>query len=195
MTIPEEMLPILTDELVDKLMQLKPSQVRGIARIIAAGYVTERPACPRYLLTGDDPICSMTVFYRTGKWNEEKQIWDVSPGWMRQPAFVEALNMAKRLALRFNTDEEFAVVREANRRARLAAAEVMSEMISLAKPKPMLVLDEDEGGEDKPLKVDRKSQVAAATLVLKYANLDAVQVDDTGENPEMDWWEAAEEDE
>lgn len=205
MRLPDELIPLQTDDLIAKLSQLTQQQVNGIARIVASGYLTETPICPRDLLVGDNPICSPQMFYRPGRWSDDDQRWQISPGWTRQPAFIEALALAKRLALRYSTDEEYTAIRTASRHARMASPNIMQEMIAIARGIPTIVsipsADHTESTEstestDKDafsVEIDRKSQVTAATLVLKHATLDAIPSDD-GDNPEADWWKAAEED-
>lgn len=195
MRLPDDLTHLQTDELVAKLARLTQRQVDGIARIIAAGYHTEAIVCPRALTEGDDRICDGSMMYRAGKWDEEKQRWRISPGWSRQPAFMEALNLAKRLALRYNVDEEFIAIRQANRRARLSSPDIMTELVRIARNLPASIpsVPSTESIPSTPTDIAPRDQIAAAALVLKHAALDAIP-DDDADNPEADWWKAAEDD-
>lgn len=202
MRLPDELAHLQNDDLVAKLSRLTVNQVRGIAAIIASGYHTEAIICPRHLLFGEERICTTEMMYRAGKWSEERQAYTVTPGWSRQPAFMEALNLAKRLALRYDVDEEFIAVRQTNRRARLASPDIMQEMIRIARDQPSISSISSTDAGPIQIVVDNsidanpitpRDQIAAATLVLKHAALDAIP-DDDGDNPEADWWKAAEED-
>ena len=135
------------------------------------------------------------MMYRAGKWDEEKQRWRISPGWSRQPAFMEALNLAKRLALRYNVDEEFIAIRQANRRARLSSPDIMTELVRIARNLPASIpsVPSTESIPSTPTDIAPRDQIAAAALVLKHAALDAIP-DDDADNPEADWWKAAEDD-
>lgn len=176
MRLPDELVHLQTDDLNAKLARLTPRQVTAIARIVASGYLTESPLCPHSLLTGDDPICTPEMFYRTGRYDETAQRWTQSPGWSRQPAFMEALGTAKRLAMRYNTDEEYIALRMTTRFARIASPNVMEDQIQIAR---------SPGS-------DNKDRTAAAKLVLQYAAPDTI-ADTDHDNPEADWWKAAEE--
>ena len=189
MRIPDELVHLQTDELVAKLSHLTVNQVRGIAAIVAAGYLTEAIICPRDLLFGEGRICTSDMMYRAGKWSEERQAYTVTPGWSRQPAFMEALNLAKRLALRYNVDEQYIAVRSTSRIAQMASPEIMQEMIHIARN----LLPPSASTSPTPTDLPPRDRIAAATLVLKYAALDAMP-DDDGDNPEADWWKAAEDD-
>jgi len=205
MRVPDELAHLQNDELVAKLTRLTNNQVRGIAAIVASGYTTEAIICPRHLLHGDDKICSSDMMYRAGRYNDEEQRWTLSPGWSRQPAFMDALNLAKRLALRYDIDDEYVAIRQTNRRARMASPDIMQEMIRIALARPSMPftssMSPTESGQIQ-IVVDNtidanpatpRDQVAAATLILKHAGLDAIP-DDDGDNPEADWWKAAEDD-
>lgn len=187
MRMPDDLAHLQNDELVTRLGRLTQQQINGIARIIAAGYVTEAYICPRHLLYGAGRICNSEMMYRTGKWDDERQRWRVSPGWARQPAFLEALNLAKQLARRYNVDEEYTAIAQANRNARLASPTIMQEMIAIARG---LAFTESTVV---PVDIAHRDRITAATLVLRYAALDAIP-DDDHDNPEADWWHAAEED-
>lgn len=164
----------ITHELAELLGALTPQQRAGIARIVSHHYIENRPLAE--LFRGDDRVCSEIIYYRRGTVDPEtgkpKRV-----GWSHQPAFTQALAMAARLALQARQIEETQAVREAVRRARLAAAPVVGQLTRLA------------------LQADRDAdKIAASKQVLDIA-IKNTEFGDRPSDGDMadDWWKAAEE--
>ena len=175
--LPDTMAGYMTYELAEQLRGLTPQQRAGIARIVEHVYILNRPMAE--LMTGDNAVVSENVYYRRGVLNEETGQWS-RVGWSHQKAFTEALAHAARLALSAREKEELHAVREAVRRARLAAAPIMGGLVGLAQSS-----EQD------------KDRIAASKMVLDIA-IKHTEFDSTGagtDNEAADWWAAGEEDE
>jgi len=75
--------PWVTDELQALLGQLSAQQAQGIVRVVRAEIKGDSI---NSLLTGPDKICTSTTYYGSGSTHK---------GWLRKPAFVEALKQAR----------------------------------------------------------------------------------------------------
>lgn len=82
---------IMTPELRAMLQELTPLQHEAIARIIEAGHYAQTPAIPGRMMKGRDRVCAAVTFYAP------------RTGWKRQPQFMDALALAKRLAWEYAT--------------------------------------------------------------------------------------------
>ena len=117
----------------------------------------------------------------TGRWLPGHR-----PGWSHQKAFVDALQMAKRLARRLHLQEALAAVNESVRAAQMASPSVMRNMVKLATAQAA-----NKDVELEPvLGIEHKDQVAAAKVVLGYAKPDGAASEE--EDAANDWWSAAE---
>lgn len=172
--IPDAMLGYATYELAQRMTELSAQQRAAIGRIVQHCYLDCQPLAA--LLRGTDKICSETTYYRNGKMDAESGRWLVAPGWTHQPAFTAALEEAARLALQAQTRAELHAAQSAIRRARLAAEDVIYNMVGIVRT-----------GQN-------RDSIAAGRLVLDVAlrGLDAEPSDATGEA--ADWWKAANDD-
>jgi len=127
--VPDSMARYATYELSEHLRQLTPAQRDAIGRIVQHHYIDNRPMAQ--LFTGDGAVCSENTYYKRGFQDRETGEWR-KVGWSHQEAFTEALDMAARLAIQQREGEELAVVRETVRRARLASAPVIGQLIRIA---------------------------------------------------------------
>lgn len=181
---PAVILEIMTEELDAKLRALTARQVQAIWQIIEAGHFVETPIITRKLIYGPAPICTADTFYARGKWSDKQHKWTKPPGWRWQPAFMDALNLAKRLASIKYTSDQLTKARQVSDKALDGAPTVMQHMIDIATDQAI--------GEDG--KYDPRS-VPAAALVFKYAGLDrADALDSPVDSAEADWWRAMEDD-
>lgn len=163
----------LTHELAEGLLLLTAQQREAIARIVDHHYVQNRPLAD--LFRGENPICAEERYYRKGSVNPETGRGR-GVGWSHQAAFVEALAMAARLALQTRQNEETHAVREAVRRARLAASSIVGSMAS-----------------DAVFSAEPVDRARAGKIVLDIA----IKNTEFGERPSDgdladDWWKAAE---
>jgi len=164
-----------TYELSQLLGKLSAAQRGAVARIVEHHYIANRPL--RELFTGENPICSEITYYRRGTVDphtgQAKRV-----GWSHQPDFVAALEMARRLALQTRVNEEAHAVQEAVRRARLAAAPIMTGLVRIAA--------QAEADRDK---------IAASKEVLGIA-LKNTEFGDRPTDGDLadDWWKAVEDD-
>lgn len=182
---PAIMLEIMTEELDAKLRALTPRQVQAIWKIIEAGHYVETPIIPRNLIHGPAPVCSAETFYSRGKWSETQQKWTRMQGWRWQPAFMDALNLAKRLASLKYTSDQLTKARQFSDEALDNAVGILRHMIDVATDQAI--------AEDGKYNKDR---VPAAALVFKYAGLDRGDaLDSPADSAEADWWRAMEDDE
>lgn len=164
----------ITHELAELLGGLTAQQRQAIARIVAHHYVENLPLA--HLFQGEDKICSEALYYRRGKVDPATgQARGV--GWSHQPAFVEALRMAARLALQARVGEETHAVREAVRRARLAASSIVGTLAS------------DAVFSEAP--VDR-TRAGKVLLDIALKNTEFGERPSDGDLAD-DWWKAAEE--
>lgn len=163
-----------TYELSLLLGKLTGPQREAIARIVPHCYVENKPLAA--LLSGENKIVSEATYYRKGTVDPETgQAKNV--GWSHQAAFVEALDMARRLAIATRIGEETHAVQEAVRRARLAAAPIMTGLVRIAAN-----ADAD------------RDRIAASKEVLGIALRDT-QFGDRPTDGDLadDWWRAVEE--
>jgi hypothetical protein len=163
-----------TYELAEALFTLTPDQRRAIARIVEHHYVQNKPLGD--LFVGDNKICSEDAYYRKGRADPDsgrmKRV-----GWSHQPEFASALQMAAGLALRTRQVEETNAVREAVRRARLAASSIVGTIAS-----------------DAVFSVEAADRTRAGKVILDIA----IKNTEFGDRPSDgdladDWWKAAEE--
>ncbi len=186
--LPDAMMRYMTSELAEALAGLSQPQIDAIHRIVASGHLAEEPLAPWRMFTGEDAICSQTTWFKRGIADAETGRWlpGHRPGWSHQKAFVDALQMAKRLARRLHLQEALAAVNESVRAAQMASPSVMRNMVKLATAQAV-----NKDGELEPvLGVEHKDQVAAAKVVLGYAKPDGVASEE--EDAAGDWWAAAE---
>lgn len=173
---------LLDAEFVERLAALSTPQQHAIRAIIQAGHYSDIPPAPTALIrkpNEDKPnaICNAADWWgnprlgKNGKWRRIP--------WTRQPEFMAVLSLAKRraLALLDAVDKE-----NARQTISIAAA---------ASPLAMRVMAGLSAQPDDP-----KHAIAAATLVFKYAGLDARREDDPDNAPtlQINWWSAAEDD-
>jgi hypothetical protein len=195
------MVAYATEGLIEKLIPLTTDQRAAIDRIVDHVYIRNQPIA--HLLTGDDKICTESNYYRNGTMDPATGKWKRKPGWGKDPAFVEALQEAARLALTARTREELTAWAEAKRRARLATPDVVQGMIAIAtgyelqrdaRGRP--VIDHATG----QLAVARrmaedKDAIAAGKALLDYARLDTVAAAGEAEqSEELEWWRATDDD-
>lgn len=171
---PDPMAGYATYELSQILGRLTAAQRGAVARIVEHHYIANRPMAQ--LFQGDGRICTENTYYRRGKIDPETGEAKLV-GWSHQPDFIAALEMARRLALQARINEETSAVQEAVRRARLAAAPVMTGLVRIAA--------QAESDRDK---------IAASKHVLDIA----LKNTEFGDRPSDggladDWWQAAEE--
>lgn len=197
--IPERMVGYATAELVEKLMPLTHNQRVAIDRIVEHHYIANRPMAE--LFRGEDRICREDGYYRRGIIDEETGGWKKRPGWHHDPAFQAALKEAVRLALTARTREELTAWAEAKRRARLAAGDVVGELVAIATGYELqrdrrgrTVIDPATG---KPAVAARgsedKDRIAAGKALLDYGATGLESAEQApADNPEDDWWKAAE---
>lgn len=166
----------MTYELAEALGQLTAQQRKAIARIVDHHFVQNKPMAE--LFRGDDRICAEARYYRRGRVDAETgKASEV--GWSHQKGFTDALAMAARLALQTRVNEETHAVKEAVRRARLAAAPIVAGLVRIAAN-----ADAD------------KDKIAASKEVLGIA-LKNTEFGDRPTDGDLadDWWKAAEGDE
>lgn len=186
--LPDAMLRYMTAELAEALAGLSQPQIDAIHRIVESGYLAEEPLAPWRMVTGDKAICSQTTWFKRGIADAETGRWlpGHRPGWSHQKPFVDALQMAKRLARQMHTQAAMAAVNDGVRAAQLASPAVVRNMVKLATAS---VVDK-EGKSIEVTGIEHKDQVAAAKVVLGYVKPDgATQSDDDAAG---DWWTAAE---
>lgn len=170
--LPDAMLGYATYELAELLGKLNSQQRAAVGRIVEHVYIANRPLSE--LLRGDDKICTESNYYRRGKIDPDTGQLATKPGWVHDPAFVEALSAARRLAIAARTREETTALAEAKRRARLATPGVVDGL--------QRIVERGEKDSDK---------VSASKVILDYAG----QPEGEGVASEAsDWWEAAEDD-
>lgn len=97
--IPDRMVGYATYELTEKLLALSVQQRAAIDRIVQHVYIDNRPLAE--LFRGDDKICAETNYYRRGAIDPETGGWKTKPGWAHDKEFVDALDAAPGLRLRF----------------------------------------------------------------------------------------------
>lgn len=182
----------ITHELAEALGKLTAQQRQAIARIVAHHYIANQPMA--HLFQGDDPICSEVLYYRRGVVDPEtgqaKRV-----GWSHQPAFVEALAMAARLALQARQAEETQAVREAVRRARLAAAPVIGQLAQIALgPGVKKTVNPDGSTTITGKPIEDKDRIAAGKFLVDIA-LKNTEFGDRPADGDLadDWWKAVEE--
>lgn len=195
------MIAYATEGMIEKLLPLTPPQRAAIDRIVDHVYIRNQPIA--HLFQGDDKICTEANYYRNGIMHPDTGQWKRKPGWGKDPAFVEALREAARLALTARTREELTAWAEAKRRARLATPSIVESAIDIvtgttvarAQLTGEILYDPDTG---EPAIVPRsmdKDRVAAAKILLDYARLDAVAgAGEAEESEELDWWRATDDD-
>ena len=172
--IPGRMANYATYELSLLLMALTTQQRAAIDRIVQQIYIDNRPLAE--LFRGDNRICTEAKYYRRGVMDEETGGWRLSPGWHHDKAFQDALKEATRLALAVRTKEELAALATAKRRARLAAGDIVFNLLGIV----------HAGDKD-------SDRVNAGRTLLDYAETDVA--DETGSaatDEASDWWKAAE---
>ena len=170
---PDAMAGYLTYELSQLLGKLTTQQRGAVARIVEHHYIANRPLAE--LFRGENPICAERRYYGQGRVDPETgKAHDV--GWSHQPDFVAALDMARRLALQTRVNEETHAVKEAVRRARLAAAPILSGLVRIAAQ-----ADSD------------RDKIAASKEVLGIA-LKNTEFGDRPADGDLadDWWKAVE---
>ena len=119
----------MTYELAEALGRLTAQQREAIARIVQHHFVDNKPLAA--LFRGENPVCSEPSYYRKGRVDPDSgQLRGA--GWSHQKNFSDALTMAARLALQTRQNEETNAVREAVRRARLAAAPILTGLVRMA---------------------------------------------------------------
>lgn len=185
--LPDAMMRYMTAELAEALAGLSQPQIDAIHRIVSSGHLAEEPLAPWRMFTGEDAICSQTTWFKRGIADTETGRWlpGHRPGWSHQKAFVDALQMAKRLARRLHLQEALAAVNESVRAAQMASPAVVRNMVKLATDRMV-----DKDGKELPVGVEHKDQVAAAKVVLGYAKPDGEASEE--EDAAGDWWAAAE---
>lgn len=186
--LPDAMLRYMTAELAEALAGLSQPQIDAIHRIVASGHLAEEPLAPWRMFSGEGAICSQTTWFKRGIADTETGRWlpGHRPGWSHQKAFVDALQMAKRLARKLHTQEALQAVNEGVRAAQLASPDVVRNMVKLATATKI-----GADGEKEVIGVEHKDQVAAAKVVLGYAKPEGADQQD--EDEAGDWWAAAEE--
>jgi len=196
--LPRRMIGYMTAELAEQLTTLTAKQRASIDRIVQHVYIENRPM--RDLLHGDNRIAAENAYYRKPKFDDDGQLVKKG-GWHHDPVFQATLKEAARLALLARTREELHAIAESKRRARLATGDVVDAAIEIAVD--LVVARDDEGQPildpetEKPIMVRRaqdKDRIAAASLILKYAEVDEKAQNAAGEATEADdWWGAADE--
>ena len=188
---PDAMAGYLTYELSQLLGKLTAQQRGAVARIVEHHYIANRPLAE--LFRGENPICAERRYYGQGRVDPETgKAHDV--GWSHQPDFVAALDMARRLALQTRVNEETHAVKEAVRRARLAAAPIIGKLAQIALGPGRTKTIDDKGqifisGEP----IENRDRIAAG----KYLMDVALKNTEFGERPTDgdladDWWKAVE---
>jgi hypothetical protein len=195
------MVAYATEGLIEKLLPLTTDQRAAIDRIVDHVYIHNQPIA--HLLTGDDKICTESNYYRNGTMDPNTGKWKRKPGWGKDPAFVEALQEAARLALTARTREELTAWAEAKRRARLATPSIVGSAIDIVTGTTVAraqltgeILYDPETGEPAivPRSMD-KDRVAAAKILLDYARLDVMAAAGEAEqSEELEWWRATDDD-
>lgn len=197
--LPDRMVGYATYELAEKLAVLTTQQRAAIDRIVQHVYIENRPLAE--LLRGDNKIVNERNYYSKGIIDEETGGWKKKPGWHHDPAFQDALKEARKLALRAHTAIEVNAWAEAKRRARLAAGDVVGELVAIATGYELqrdrrgrTVVDPATG---KPAVAARNSEdkdrIAAGKALLDYGATGLESVEQApADNPEDDWWKAAE---
>lgn len=198
--LPPRMVGYATEGLIDKLLPLTTDQRAAIDRIVDHVYIRNQPIA--HLLTGDDKICTSAKYYRNGDMDPGTGKWKRKPGWGKDPAFVEALQEAARLALTARSREELHAWAEAKRRARLATPSIVESAIEIVTKTTIAraqltgdILYDPETGSPHivPQSMD-KDRVAAAKILLDYAKIDmtTAAAGEQERDEEAEWWEAAE---
>jgi hypothetical protein len=130
--VPDSMARYATHELSELLRQLTPQQREAIGRIVQHHYIDNRPLAQ--LFTGDAAVCSENTYYKRGSADETGEVR--RQGWSHQPAFVEALEMAARLALQAEQGEEMQKLRKARARALNHAEAAVNTWIDVMQASP-----------------------------------------------------------
>lgn len=184
------MLRYMTWELEEQLSRLSAPQVTAINRVIEAGHLVDEPLAPYRLFVGCDAVCSRNTWVKRGTLDPATGSWR-GVGWSHQPAFVAALQLAKKLARRVQVEESLQAVRQAVQRARLASPHVVEELVSIATGQTVV-----RQADGTWLKLDRasvdKDRIAASRVVLGVATADPA-VEEGTDGLAADWWTAAEE--
>lgn len=188
---PDAMAGYLTYELSQLLGKLTAQQRAAVARIVEHHYIANRPLAE--LFRGENPICAERRYYGQGRVDPETgKAHDV--GWSHQPAFADALAMAARLALQTKQNEEINAVREAVRRARLAAAPVIGKLAQIAiGPGQTKTIMPDGSIVVTGKVIEDRDRIAAGKYLVEVAlkNTEFGEREST-DGLESDWWRAVE---
>ena len=170
--LPDTMARYATYELAQLMGELTTGQRAAIKRIVQHVCIQNRPIA--HLFQGDDKICAEHTYYRRGYVDEESGELRKA-GWIHQPKFARALEMATRLALQADESEDLYRLRKAKRRAIEEAKDAVNTWVGIM------------GDETQPAK-DR-NDAAGQVLDLAFRNVGTGEKEIHG--AASDWWEAA----
>jgi len=180
--IPNAHVNFVTWELSEAMRVLSQQQADAIFRIaVTEGHIVDDPLAPYRLFVGDDKICSKALWVRKPGVSAKGK--EIKPGWSHQPAFVNALQMAKRLARQRRAGAMQSAMDEAAELAQEASPDVIREMVQIAR-------NQDEDGNQREVK--ESDQVRAGALVWKIAS-DTANESESDSEIANDWWGAADE--
>lgn len=187
-TVPARMLAYATHELAELLAALTPAQRAAIDRIVEHVYINNRPWAILFVNQPEIPpcaefplgrpaiprICAETNYYRRGRYDPETDTTK-GAGWAHDPAFKEALDRAKELALATREEERSRKLQAAKRRAEDNAELAVNQWVSIMQSS----------------RVDF-ARIEAAGKVLELAFRGEGDTQSSGRELERDWWQAAE---
>lgn len=171
-TLPDGMVGYATYELAEMLGKLTPRQRAAIDRIVQHVFVDNQPWAA--LFRGDDKITSEASYYRKGKVDPETGKRK-GYGWGHDPAFQEALDAAKRLALATQQRERTHRLQLAKARAEQraeAAVDTWDNVMTHGR--------------------DERARNEAAQKMIDLAFKGSGEQTESGASLEADWWAAAE---
>lgn len=176
--LPDRMMGYMTFELAEALAPLTPRQCAAIDAIIAAGHIVDEPLAPYSMIgSGDNQICSESIWVRRPKIDPETGAVIKKAGWSHQPEFVRALQMAKRIARRHKAE---AIQRAMASAAEIAATSLPDVMVNAAE---IATAQRDSRDTD---------QIAAGKFLADFARASSVDTTQTEADESDDWWLAAE---
>lgn len=196
-TMPLGMMRFMTFELAEALMKLSQQQVQAIWRIIESGHLVEEPLAPYSLIRGDNPICSESVWKRTGR-RRKNGSWSESPGWSHQEEFIAALKLAKRQVLAQVSAENVTSLRRGRTILQRGMPEASRRMVELATGYQVGSDGEfvkDDAGKPVAVTVEHKDQIAASKFVIDTAlEQERLMKEEESANSAQAqaWWDAAE---
>lgn len=160
--IPAGLFDLATEELANALEPLSQQQIDAIYRIvIVERHTAAEPPAPYRLLYGDDKIVSAGTWARRPRFDPETGEQTRRPGWTHQPAFMAALNLAKRSLRRHQARTMIDQIDQAYAESAAAAAAVTRGMIEIATD----TITDPETGEIQRRGTEDRDRISAAKML------------------------------